>query len=443
MVKNIFVVGLDSLNKAALERLPGAREYRFHQLLSREEMIADPISIPRLITKADLILRDFKGSIDAIVGYWDFPGSMLVPVLCERYGLRSTSLRSVVASEHKYWSRLKQSRVIDEVPRFGLLDLDSAHASLPDGLEFPVWIKPVKSSSSQGAYFVGDEAQLASAREAMRSEVERVGEPFEDFLAMLDLPEEVAYAGGRAAIVEDAATGHQFTVEGFVLDGEVTLYGVVDSVRVPGMSSFLRYQYPSGLPAPVRTRALELSERVVSAMDLNHTTFNIEFFWDEDADRMNLLEINVRHSQSHALLFEMVDGFANHAFMVDLALGENPQTLCGAGPHLVAAKWFMRHFVDGVVHRVPSVREIAALEKQFPGTVISVSLKEGDRLSETYGEDSYSYVLAEIYTGGSTESDLQEIFDACTEALRFEIEPVGIDGDIAAEERGAHEAAGV
>src|SRR5690625_1252918 len=95
MVKNIFVVGLDSLNKAALERLSGAKDYRFHQLLTREELIADPISIPRLITKADLVLRDFKGKIDAIVGYWDFPGSMLVPVLCERYGLRSTSLRSV------------------------------------------------------------------------------------------------------------------------------------------------------------------------------------------------------------------------------------------------------------------------------------------------------------------------------------------------------------
>src|SRR5690625_5476330 len=92
----------------------------------------------------------------------------------------------------------------------------------------------------------------------MRAEVERVGSPFEDFLAMLDLPEEVEAAGGRAAIAEEAATGHQFTVEGFVQDDAVTLYGVVDSFRVPGISSFLRYQYPSALPARVRTRSIEI-----------------------------------------------------------------------------------------------------------------------------------------------------------------------------------------
>lgn len=422
MVKNIFVVGLDSLNKAALERLPGAKDYRFHQLLTREELIADPISIPRLITKADLVLRDFKGKIDAIVGYWDFPGSMLVPVLCERYGLRSTSLRSVVACEHKYWSRLKQSRHIEEVPRFDLLDLDAPLAELPETLEFPVWIKPVKSSSSQGAYFVPNAAALPQAREQMRAEVERVGSPFEDFLAMLDLPEEVAAAGGRAAIAEEAATGHQFTVEGFVQDGQVNLYGVVDSIRVPGISSFLRYQYPSALPAPVRARSIEISERIAAAMGLNHTTFNIEYFWDEDADRMTLLEINVRHSQSHALLFEMVDGFSNHAFMVDLALGKTPEPLQGAGPHMIAAKWFMRHFSDGVVRRVPSKKEIADLEKQFPGTVISVGLRVGDRLSDSYGEDSYSYVLAEIFTGATTEAELQHIYEACVAGLRFEID---------------------
>jgi len=424
MVKNIFVLGLDSLNKEALERLPGAKKYKFHQLLTREELVADPISIPRLIAKADLVLQAFKGKIDAIVGYWDFPGSMLVPLLCERYGLRSTSLRSVVVCEHKYWSRLKQSAHIEEVPQFGLLDLDSPVAQLPDAVDFPVWIKPVKSSSSQGAYYVPDAEALTRAREDMRAEVERVGSPFEDFLTLLDLPEEVSAAGGRAAIVEEAAVGHQFTVEGFVQDNEVVLYGVVDSIRVPGWSSFLRYQYPSVLPAPVRTRALEISERIVSVMGLNHTTFNIEYFWDEDADRMTLLEINVRHSQSHALLFEMVDGFANHAFMVDLALGNRPQPLQGAGPHTIAAKWFLRHFADGIVRRVPSKKEIAALEKRFPGTVISTKLRVGDRLSDSYGEDSYSYVLAEIFTGGNTEAELQRIFNACAAGLRFEIDEI-------------------
>src|SRR5690625_3985196 len=99
---------------------------------------------------------------------------------------------------------------------------------------------------------------------------------------------------------------------------------------------------------------------------------------------MTLLEINVRHSQSHALLFEMVDRFPNHALMVHLALGKTLEPLQGAGPHMIAAKWFMRHFSDGVVRRVPSKKEIANLEKQFPGTVIRVGLRVGDRHSDSY-----------------------------------------------------------
>src|SRR5690625_6473554 len=120
--------------------------------------------------------------------------------------------------------------------------------------------------SSQGAQYGANDAAIARTREDMSADVEQFGSPFEDFLALLDLPEEVSAAGGRAAIVEEAAVGHQFTVEGFIQDDEVVLYGVVDSIRVPGWSSFLRYQYPSVLPAPVRTRALEISERIVSVM---------------------------------------------------------------------------------------------------------------------------------------------------------------------------------
>lgn len=421
MAKNIFVVGLDNLNKAALERLHGTEKHRFYQLLTREELVASPISVPDLLRRARHILDNFRGPVNAIVGYWDFPGSMLVPVLAEEYGTRATSLRSVLANEHKYWSRLKQSRLIDEIPRFGLLDLESTVPILPPGVNYPVWIKPVKSCASQGAYYVDSPESLLHARDALMAEVGRVGEAFTDFLARTDLPVEISGLGGYAAIAEEEITGHQFTVEGFVQDKNVTIYGSVDSIRYPNCSSFLRYQYPSRLPAPVRTRAKRIGEEVVAATGLNDTTFNIEFFWDENLDALNLLEVNVRHSQSHALLFERVDGFSNHAFMLDLALGNEPTLPRGEGPDTIAAKWFIRSFQDGVVKNSPTSREIRSLEKRFPGTVVQVMAREGQRLSQSYGEDSYSYILAEIHTGGRTEEDLHHIFEVCRRELQFDI----------------------
>src|SRR5699024_2104271 len=115
------------------------------------------------------------------------------------------------------------------------------------------------------------------------------------------------------------------TVEGYRLQDEVHIYGIVDSVRYTDHPSFLRYQYPSALPPEVCIRMAELAQRVVLAIGLERMTFNVEFFWDPDADRISLLEINPRHSQSHAELFEDVDGLASHDIMLQLALGREPQ----------------------------------------------------------------------------------------------------------------------
>src|SRR5690554_6475960 len=109
--------------------------------------------------------------------------------------------------------------------------------------------------------------------------------------------------------------------------------------------------------------------------------------------------------------------------MVDLALGRNPRDLArGQGPYQTSGKWFLRRFTDGVVTRVPSEEEIAALEEELPDTTIEVAVKAGERLSEGEGEDSFSYVLAEIFLGGRDEVELSSRFDRCVEALRFEFE---------------------
>lgn len=101
--KNVFVIGLNEPNLPSLKAIPDAQDYEFHQLLTIEELQVGEVSVAALLEKAQRQLDAFDGSIDAIVGYWDFPVSTLVPILSERYGTTSTSLESVVKCEHKYW----------------------------------------------------------------------------------------------------------------------------------------------------------------------------------------------------------------------------------------------------------------------------------------------------------------------------------------------------
>ncbi|WP_153395333.1 ATP-grasp domain-containing protein [Ornithinicoccus halotolerans] len=424
MTRNIFVVGLDDLNLETLRALPGADEYTFHTLLEREDLQEGSVSVPDLLDQAHRQLEAFEGRIDAIIGYWDFPVNMLVPILCQRYGLRSADLEAVVKCEHKYWSRLEQQKVITEHPAFGLIDPADQHPSLPPGVSYPAWIKPVESTESEGAYYVEDDEQLREALAREREEIHRLGDPFNDILAMLDLPPEVADVGGTGCLVEEAATGEQYTVEGFSRGGRVEVYGVIDSLTYPGLPSFLRYQYPSRLPARVRDYMADVSRRVITGIGLANTTFNIEYFWDPEQERLSLLEVNARHSQSHAPLFQLVDGAPNHAVLLDLALDRDPQLARGQGPYATAAKWYLRHFTDGLVRRVPSPEQVAQVEQEVPGSTLQVAVEEGSQLSDGYGGDSYSYVLAEIFLGAPDEDELVRRYDRCVAALDFEIEDV-------------------
>lgn len=423
---NIFVLGLDDQNLAVLEAMPDANRYVFHALLTRDELQRGIVSVPDLLDKARHQLDAFDGDVDAIVGYWDFPITMMVPILCTERGLRSATLESVVKCEHKYWSRLEQQKVIDEHPGFALLRLDDDDLVLPEGLTYPVWIKPIKSAGSEGAHFVEDDASLKEAVVLEREQVGRMGGPFNDILELLELPPEIAGIGPEMCLVEEAVSGFQATVEGYAYDGDVDVYGVVDSIAYPNTPSFLRYQYPSTrVPQQIQNYMADVSRRVIAALGLMNSTFNIEYFWDPQAEKLNLLEVNARHSQSHAPLFAMVDGIPNHAFMLDLALDRDPRDLPRRqGEFETAGKWLLRTFSDGVVKRIPTAQEISDIETEIPGTTIQVTVDNGQRLSESEGEDSYSYLLAEVFLGAHREVDLAIRWERCVEALHFEIETI-------------------
>lgn len=420
---NAFVIGLDELNRQVLEKLPAADYCNFHQVLTIEELQhGEEMPFAELLEKAERQLEKFDGSVDAICGYWDFPVSSMVPILCERFGLPTSSLESRLMCEHKYWSRLVQSRVTDAYADFQAVDPFADDPLSQVRLDYPFWLKPVKSFSSTLAEKVTDEDTFHAAVAEIRGGIGRIGEPFEYAMSMGDIPEDIQRLGGNACIAEAVCTGAQATVEGYRLGDEIVTYGIVDSVEYPDTSSFLRFEYPSQLPEDVQERMADVSKRVVIEMGLDRTTFNIEFFWDPQSARLAILEVNPRHSQSHAKLFELVDGIANHELMVDLSLGRQPRPKQGAGPYELAAKWFWRRFSDGVVRRRPTEEEVAELEQALPGSTIELEVEDGQRLSDLHDQDEYSYKLAHMFMGANSHDELAAKFDRCREDLPFVFE---------------------
>lgn len=426
MTKNVFVVGMNELNAARLKRLRGVEDVNFHPLLTSAEVSDTQIfDIPDMLRRAEETLDAFDGSIDAIVGYIDFPVSTMLPLLCEKYGTRNASLESLLKCEHKYWSRKVMAEVIpDHTPNFTAFDPfdDEALSKIGEaGLRFPFFVKPIKSSGSRLGFRIDSPEDFAYATEAFRAEINEISEPFNYILNKANLPEDVKTVEGHYCMAERVIGGRQCTVEGYVHNGEVVPYGTVDSIRYPQVLSFFYYLYPSTLPPRIQEQMAEITKTVMKHIGYDNAGFNIEYYWDEVQNQIWLLEINTRIAQSHCDLFEMVDGVSHQQVTVDLGLGRKPDMPKGEGPETVAAEFFYRVFFnDATVARAPSRAEVEVAAEQVEGTRITSYVSKGSKLSELPEQDAYSYAVASVWMGAQKQSKLLWNYEQVMKKLNYE-----------------------
>ncbi len=426
MTKNVFVVGLNDYNAERLKRLRGVDDVVFHQLLTPAQVSeTQDFDIPAMLAEAEAKLDAFDGTIDAIVGYIDFPVSTMLPLLCKKYGTRNTSLESLLKCEHKYWSRSVMREAIPEhIPKFTAFDPfdDNALSKVGEAdLRFPFFVKPIKSSGSRLGFRIDSPEDFDFAIEKLRAEIRTIGEPFDHVLSQADLPDEIRAVEGHYCMAEQVIGGRQCTVEGYVYEGDVVPYGTVDSIRYPQVLSFFYYFYPSTLPPRVQDKMNEITRTIMSHIGYDNAGFNIEYYWDEVQNKIWLLEINTRIAQSHCDLFEMVDGVSHQQVTIDLGLGRKPDMPHREGPQKVAAEFFYRvFFADAKVAKAPSRAEIEVAAEQVDGTRITSYVKRGMQLVELPEQDAYSYAVASVWMGASKQSKLLWNYEQVMKKLNYE-----------------------
>jgi biotin carboxylase len=424
MPRHVYVLGCDRFERARMQRVRRARDGVVHELASYQDAKTGPLHGEALLQRARAVLDAATDPVDAILGWWDFPVSTMLPILRREYGTPGASLESTLRCEHKYWSRLEQARCVPEVvPAFERFDPDARDPFATLTLPLPVWIKPVKSVASHLGFRIDTRADFARALRRIRAEIGRLAAPFDELLAYAHLPAEVAPIGGRHCIAEAIIShGHQVTVEGYVHDGRTYAYGIVDSLREGRHgSSFGRYQYPARVPEAVARSMHDVLARLLAHVGYGPGPFNAEFFWDEDGG-LRLLEVNARISKSHGALFEMVDGESHHAVNLRCALGEAPDPPHRRGRCAVAAKFMVRRYQDAIVRHVPGPDELRALQRAHPGTLVKVHVRPGMRLSDLEGQDSYSYEVAELHMGARDEATLLADYRHALTLLGFAFE---------------------
>lgn len=428
MKKNIFVIALDEFNRDLFDDLRNNTNYTYHPLFPPDEIVAAAnYSMSDLLEEARESFRTFEGHVDAVVSYWDFPATLMLPTLRRMAGLETTTTESILRCVHKYWSRVVQQEVVpDMVPRFAAFDPGADDPLANIDLDFPFWVKPVKAHSSILGFRIENADDFHAVLPKIRERIGRFSAPFNYLFERAEVPTEIASIDGSYCIAEEMiSTEHQCTLEGYVYNGEPEVYGIVDSVHGKDRSSLERYNYPSRLPDDVQQRMIDATIPVMRQTGLDNEPFNIEFFHDPETGHISLLEINPRISKSHCPLFHYVEGTSHQEVMVEVALGVEPRFPHGEGQYPMATKYMVRRFEgDAVVRRVPTGEEIRAMQEQVDGVMVMLWVDEGDRLSDFEDQDSYSFEYANLFIGGSSEEDLQKKYDRAMNLLPFEFEPV-------------------
>lgn len=419
----IAVVGFNDFTEKYLARRIGEQaDVRFVPAITREETIIHGTDYP-FEERLELGARRIEeAGAEGIITYWDFPSSLLTPLLAQRFGFPYASLESVMKCEHKYWFRQNQAEIM-ETPGFCSFDPFAADPLGQISLDFPFWIKPVVGHSSMLGFEINDREDFESALAEIREDIGSLTAPFEYALEQCDLPEELRSAGSTLCLAEEIiSSGDQYTIEGYASDGEVHVYGVVESVREPNGHTFNRYQYPADLDKDTRVRMHDIAERIIGHIGYDRCPFNMEFFHESDSGRLHVLEVNTRLSQSHSDLFNKVDGQPHQQIAVDLARGVAPRWYRGGGEFSVAAKHFVRRYEDARVRSIPGQKQLDRLHEEMPDIIVELKVAEGDRLSDLHEQDEYSYELADLFIGAADEDELLLKYERAVELLEFELE---------------------
>ena len=364
-----------------------------------------------------LVRRAPSRGWQAVASHHEHFGALAAALLAERMGWPGTPVDAILACQHKYLARQVLQRVAPESNvEFELLDAEYG-APIPQGLEYPRFVKPVKAAFSVLARQVDSHAELHGHTRFSASElwvIRRLVEPFNRVLHERlgsDVP------SAHRLLLETPAQADQFNLDGYVFDGQTRAVGVVDAIMYPGTQAFMRHQVPTRLPPAVQARALDVAGRFLAAVGFTHGLFNMEFFYDDATDRLTVIEFNPRMASQYSDLYLRVLGIDMHVIGLTLAHGRDPAALPRSVATAGAAASFVYRLFDPAQrsHR-PDAAQTRAFAGAYPDGLLFSYPKSTASIARDYKWlGSYRYGITHL--GGRDEADLRAQCEAASGLL--------------------------
>ena len=363
-----------------------------------------------------------KRGWQAVVSNHEQFGALAAALLAERMGWPGTSVNAVLACQHKHYAREVLQKVCPEANcGFGVMPSRYGEAvpdSLPNGLSYPAFVKPIKAAFSVLARSVNSRNELHDHTRFGSWElwvIKHLVEPFER-IARERMPQ---MGSSHRLLLEQPITGDQYNMDGYALNGQVHQIGMVDAVHYPGTQSFMRFDYPSQLDASVQARALEVARLFLAAIGFTHGLFNMEFFHDPVSGKITVIEFNPRLASQFSDLYLRVDGINLHQYALELGFDRDPALLPRRAAVAGAASSFVyRSFNPDAVVSMPNDDQRAALAQAFPDSQLFCFPKtRGQVLRDFKWLGSYRYGI--VHLGAADSVALKQCCERASKLLTW------------------------
>jgi hypothetical protein len=421
-VKRILFVFATAWDEKQLEACRSRWEDRFEFALPppRDDTYLDDFHPS--IWLDDLVKRE-RGRAAGVTSSSDYPGATLASVVARALGVPGSEPEAILGCSHKYYSRLRQREVVPEAtPWFALVDPKRPLANAAE-LRFPCYVKPVKGAFSVYSRRVDSAEELAAFLD--RRTVHEFVDVYLELFHELVCEHTRFELDGRWFLAEELLSGSLATVEGFASKGEVEVLGIVDSVTSRDTGSFVRFDYPSALPAEVQASMRDIARRLVRGAGLTDSLFNIEMIHDPAGGGVRVIEVNPRLCGQFGDLYAKVDGTSGYEVALAVAAGERPVVRRGEGAYGAASSYPLRVFEKVRVVQAPDTEQVTGIERRFPDTLVWNECSRDQELSEFEGiEDGSSYRYAVVNVGGRDRAGVEARFEEVREALGHEFAPL-------------------
>ena len=371
------------------------------------------------------LINEHPNMYDGVVGTHD-SSAVFAAVICSETGKTFASLQSIINCQNKYISRLKQQEVLPEaVPEFCLA---LEYLQNPDRLKAPFFIKPVRANISFGTHLIEtpEELELYSGLET--KDIVAHNQYFLDALSLRPhMSNGLNIATCNNFLCEGLITGEQVTVDGFVCNGRVTVFGMTKAAFYPGSNSFSHHEFPYSFSPTLDAKIKNGLSRLIPALGIDNSFFNVELRADLEKEAYGILEVNSRIAFQFAKTIELVTGFDPLHLLCDVACNEEPDlTTTEQRTYPLCFNFELHSFEDKRIVRTPTQSGYEAIRLLYPDVHIRNLIYERSNLSDyKHNPESFRYCMLDI--PGNSREEILAAYEHITSLLGYEFEPVSAE----------------